>query len=53
MAAWEASFKKDTILKAFEATSLSPLKLVKTFTQLTQYYCQIHTVINIAELEIR
>jgi hypothetical protein len=26
MAAWEASFKKETILKAFEATGLSPLK---------------------------
>ena len=25
MAAWEASFKKDTILKAFEATGISPL----------------------------
>ena len=27
MAAWEASFKKDTILKAFEATGLSPFQL--------------------------
>jgi hypothetical protein len=27
MAAWEASFKKATILKAFEATGLSPLNL--------------------------
>ncbi|KAF2830017.1 hypothetical protein CC86DRAFT_344886 [Ophiobolus disseminans] len=26
MAAWEASFKKTTILKAFEATGLSPFK---------------------------
>jgi hypothetical protein len=25
IAAWEASFKEETILKAFEATGLSPL----------------------------
>jgi hypothetical protein len=39
MAAWEASFKKDTILKAFEATGLSPLELeviLKRFNQLAQ-----------------
>jgi hypothetical protein len=27
MAAWEAAFKEETILKAFKATSLSPLNL--------------------------
>jgi hypothetical protein len=26
IATWEASFKKDTILKAFKVTSLSPFK---------------------------
>jgi hypothetical protein len=37
IAAWEASFKKDTILKAFEATGLSPFKpevILKQFNQL-------------------
>jgi hypothetical protein len=39
MAAWEASFKEETILKAFEATGLSPLEpevILKRFNQLTQ-----------------
>jgi hypothetical protein len=39
MAAWEASFKKETILKAFEATGLSPLKpevILKRFNQPAQ-----------------
>jgi hypothetical protein len=39
MAAWEASFKKDTILKAFEATGLSPFEpevILKRFNQLAQ-----------------
>jgi hypothetical protein len=39
MAAWEASFKKDTILKAFEATGLSPLEpevILKRFNQPAQ-----------------
>ncbi|KAF1953088.1 hypothetical protein CC80DRAFT_518459 [Byssothecium circinans] len=34
MAAWEASFKEKTILKAFEATGLSPLEL-ETIHQLS------------------
>jgi hypothetical protein len=39
MAAWEASFKKDTILKAFEATGLSSLNpevILKRFNQPAQ-----------------
>jgi hypothetical protein len=39
MAAWEASFKKETILKAFEATGLSPLNpevILKRFNQPAQ-----------------
>jgi hypothetical protein len=39
MAAWEASFKEETILKAFEATGLSPLEpevILKRFNQPTQ-----------------
>jgi hypothetical protein len=39
MAAWEALFKKDTILKAFEATGLSLFKpevILKRFNQLAQ-----------------
>ncbi|KAI1680772.1 hypothetical protein KJE20_09623 [Pyrenophora tritici-repentis] len=39
IAAWEASFKKDTILKAFEATGLSPLEpevILKRFNQPAQ-----------------
>jgi hypothetical protein len=39
MAAWEASFKRDTILKAFEATGLSPLQpevILKRFNQPAQ-----------------
>ncbi|KAI0569295.1 hypothetical protein TUN199_11454 [Pyrenophora tritici-repentis] len=39
MAAWEASFKKETILKAFEATGLSPLNpevILKRFIQPAQ-----------------
>jgi hypothetical protein len=39
IAAWEASFKKDTILKAFKATGLSPLKpevILKRFNQPAQ-----------------
>jgi hypothetical protein len=39
MAAWEASFKKDTILKAFEATGLSPFEpevILKRFNQPAQ-----------------
>jgi hypothetical protein len=39
MAAWEASFKEETILKAFEATGLSPLNseaILKRFNQPTQ-----------------
>jgi hypothetical protein len=37
IAAWEASFKKETILKAFKVTGLSPLNLeviLKRFNQL-------------------
>jgi hypothetical protein len=39
IAAWEASFKKETILKAFEATGLSPLNpevILKQFNQPAQ-----------------
>jgi hypothetical protein len=39
IAAWEASFKKETILKAFEATGLSPLNpevILKRFNQPAQ-----------------
>jgi hypothetical protein len=39
MAAWETSFKKETILKAFEATGLSPLNpevILKRFNQPAQ-----------------
>jgi hypothetical protein len=39
IAAWEASFKKDTILKAFEATGLSPLQpevILRRFNQPAQ-----------------
>ena len=39
MAAWEASFKKDTILKAFKATGLSPFQpevILKRFNQPAQ-----------------
>lgn len=39
MAAWEASFKKETILKAFKATGLSPLNpevILKRFSQPAQ-----------------
>jgi hypothetical protein len=39
MSAWEASFKEETILKAFEATGLSPLEpkvILKPFNQPTQ-----------------
>jgi hypothetical protein len=39
IAAWEASFKKDTILKAFEATGLLPLKpevILKRFNRPAQ-----------------
>jgi hypothetical protein len=39
MAAWEASFKKDTILKAFEATGLSPFEpevILKRFNEPAQ-----------------
>jgi hypothetical protein len=39
MAAWEASFKEETILKAFEVTGLSPLNLeviLKRFNQPAQ-----------------
>jgi hypothetical protein len=36
MAAWEALFKKDTILKAFEATGLSPFELEVITTQTIQ-----------------
>jgi hypothetical protein len=39
IAAWEASFKEETILKAFKATSLSPLNpevILKRFNQPAQ-----------------